>query len=614
MRRRVVIILAVFVVAVLVLWWLYGGHLIGGLCEVLFEQAAGGPVEIGNAEVSLSGGNLVLRRLCVGDRHNRRRNLLEAQEAKLDISVAELLKGRLHIERLLLSSVRFGTPRRVTTSPSESTPETAEKPAVKTREPKKAAFWQKARKWVRNKLGELPISHPESLISQLDPQTLVEQGELDCLSLLKRKEDELKGWIKGIESEGAGLRRKLAEIRKRFEGLRRRSRALRKRRDILKAIKEAQRLLKDVTQFRKLAAAFEKRLKAGRDFSSVVADFNAALEKDIAKVRQRYTFGGFRTVNIAKFLFGERLVETGQKLWWWGRLLWRYMPRPRRSVVRKRGWLRGERIRIVPKDRMPALLLRKVLLDADLSGCRGVPRELWGRFVCVAENISSAPKLYGKPLLLTMTRDGRDGKVKVVFRVEPRSERQKVSVVAAVKGLPIKGLRFGPKNLRLVGNFCVDAHLKGTVEESGVVFEIAAQASNVHIKPAQKIKGRLLEVVATALSRLRSFTLKAKVRVSGKEVDVHASSSLDREVGRALEAELRSRFEETRRRFEASLKSAAQKQLDSFLKRSRAAVQAAIRKETGIVKDADALKAAFSKLLKSLRKKAAKSFLDRILK
>jgi len=85
-------------------------------------------------------------------------------------------------------------------------------------------------------------------------------------------------------------------------------------------------------------------------------------------------------------------------------------------------------------------------------------------------------------------------------------------------------------------------------------------------------------------------------------------------VGRALEAELRSRFEETRKRFEASLKSAAQKQLDSFLKRSRAAVQAAIQKETGIVKDADALKAAFSKLLKSLRKKAAKSFLEKILK
>ena len=614
MRRRFVIILAVFAVAVFVLWGLYGGRLIGGLCEVLFEQAAGGPVDIGNADVSLGGGRLVLSGLCVGDRHNGQRNLLEAEGAVFDVLVAELLKGRLHIEQLSLRGVRFGTPRKVTTPPPKGVLEQTGKPTTAKKRPKGETVWQKARKWVKDKLGELPASHPEGLVQQLDPRMLVEQGELDSLLLLKRKEEDLKSWVKGVESEAGKLRKEVADIKMRCEALRKKSRSLRKRRDILKAIKETQRLMKDVSRLKKSVDAFEKRLKAGGNFSSVVADFNAALEKDIDKLRQRYTFGGFKAVNMAKFLFGERLVETGQKLWWWGRLLWRYMPRPRRSVVRKRGWLHGEKIRIVPKDKMPALLLRKVLLDADLSGCEGVPQELRGRFGCVAENISSAPRLYGKPLLFTLTRGDKGGKVKVVFRVEPRAEHQEVSVVADVEALPIKGVKFGPHNLRLVGYFNVDAHLTGTAYEDGVVFEMTAQASNVRIKPAEKVEERLLGVVASTLSRLRSFTLKARVRVSREKVDVYASSSLDREVGRALEAELRGRFEEMRKRFESSLRSAARKRLDGFLKRARSAVQAVLQKQTSLVKEADALGTAFSRLFKSLRKKAAKSFLEKIVK
>ena len=613
MRRKVLILLGCFAVVVSVLWSVFGGVLVGGFFEVVLGEAAGAPVTVASCDVSLTAGRLTLRGLAVADRHDPEKNLLEAEEAHLDISPAALLKGRLHVEELRFIGVRFGTPRSVQAEEPEGREKTSHPKQEQAGE--KCAFWRGVERWLKGRFSELPIARPERLLSQLDPRRLIESGQLECMGLFRRVEGDFEKWRGEVLSEAADLRRRAAQLKARLNTLRKKSRSLKKREEILAAVAEATRLLKDLSGLKKSSAALRKRLKSGPDLRRLEADFNAALQRDINRLKERYTFGGFRAVNISGFLFGERLVETAREVWWWGRLLWRYMPRPSFITARKSGRFGGQKIRIKPRDRQPSLILRSVRLSLDLTDCARLPGELRGTFGCLARNISSEPKLLGEEVLFEFSgRPAAGGRARVTFCINPLKEKETVSLTAQVEGLPLEEFRFGPRNLRLTGRGQATIRAEAQVIEEGVLLLLDADVKGVEIRPAGEVSGRLAGVVVGALGRVRGFRLKAKVKIEGEHhVELSASSDLDRVVGDALAARFREEAEAARKEFEERLRRQAREKLALKLKELREKAAEAVKgADTGA--QLESLEKSLSKLLKSLRKKAAKSLLDGLIR
>jgi uncharacterized protein (TIGR03545 family) len=459
----------------------------------------------------------------VADPFEPRRNLLEADRIVLKLNPEALTEKKLVVERLALQGMRFGTTRK--------------RPA---RPVKGNGFAPQALRAVREwgqrfdvpLLQLTPIDTIKSLV--LNPSQLgTVQAAQGLLARTDSTRQALEGGfkaldIKGTVDSGHALADRLGKTDPRTLGVD----------GTRQAIQSVQQTLKRLDQARQQVAALDRNVKAGVQLlGSGVQGLDEARRRDYAFARSLLKLPSISSPDIGSAFFGKVSIDRFQQALYWAELARHYMPPgllPREDPGPQRLRASGTTVRF-PKERSwPSFLLQVGQVDFTIG--EGL---LKGAYAATVQGLTSAPALYGKPMVVSARRDAPGTVIAgldIGAIVDHRTSNVRDSVAARLKGvqLPafdIPGLPFrlapgtGSANLsfvrrgdRLAGRWAIGSNqVAWGLDSTGA-------------------RGQLEQVVWRVLSGLKQLDVSAQLGGTVAAPKLSVRSNLDDAIADRLKA------------------------------------------------------------------------------
>ncbi len=408
------------------LLWLFAEPIARQTTEEASTELLGTEVDVGRLDLLPRQASVDLGALQVADPFAPHRNLLEADRIVLKLNPEALTEKKLVVERLALQGMRFGTARR--------------KPA---RPVKGGGFAPQALRAVREwglrfdvpLLQLTPIDTIRSLV--LNPTQL---GTVQAAQGLLARTDSTRQAldhafqaldIKGAVDSAHALADRLASTDPRALGID----------GTRQAIQSVQQTLRRLDQARQQVGALERNVKAGVQLLGPgVQGLDQARQKDYAFARSLLKLPSISSPDIGSAFFGKVSIDRFQQALYWAELARHYMPPgllPREDPGPKRLRASGTTVRF-PKERTwPSFLLQVGQVDFTLG--EGL---LKGAYAATVQGLTSAPALYGKPMVVSARRDAPGTAIAgldVGAIVDHRTSNVRDSVAARLRGVQLPG-------------------------------------------------------------------------------------------------------------------------------------------------------------------------------
>jgi uncharacterized protein (TIGR03545 family) len=304
------------------------------------------------------------------------------------------------------------------------------------------------------------------------------------------------------------------------------------------AIQSVQQTLKRLDQARQQVAALDRNVKAGVQLlGSGVQGLDEARRRDYAFARSLLKLPSISSPDIGSAFFGKVSIDRFQQALYWAELARHYMPPgllPREDPGPQRLRASGTTVRF-PKERSwPSFLLQVGQVDFTIG--EGL---LKGAYAATVQGLTSAPALYGKPMVVSARRDAPGTVIAgldIGAIVDHRTSNVRDSVAARLKGvqLPafdIPGLPFrlapgtGSANLsflrrgdRLAGRWAIGSNqVAWGLDSTGA-------------------RGQLEQVVWRVLSGLKQLDVSAQLGGTVAAPKLSVRSNLDDAIADRLKA------------------------------------------------------------------------------
>jgi uncharacterized protein (TIGR03545 family) len=381
------LLLVLAIVAVLVI--LFAEPVARQTTEEVSTELLGTQVDVGRLDLLPRQASVDLGALQVADPFEPHRNLLEADRIVLKLNPEALTEKKLVVERLALQGMRFGTARK--------------RPA---RPVKGNGFAPQALRAVREwgqrfdvpLLQLTPIDTIKSLV--LNPTQLgTVQAAQGLLARTDSTRQALQGGFKALDIQGTvdsahAMADRLGRTDPRSLGLD----------GTRQAIQSAQQTLKRLDQARQQVSALDRNVKAGVQLlGSGVQGLDEARKRDYAFARSLLKLPSISSPDIGSAFFGKVSIDRFQQALYWAELARHYMPPgllPRQDPGPQRLRASGTTVRF-PKERSwPSFLLQVGQVDFTIDA--GL---LKGAYAASVQGLTSAPALYGKPMIVSAKRD-----------------------------------------------------------------------------------------------------------------------------------------------------------------------------------------------------------------
>ncbi len=520
--------LAAFVVAVAaisIVWFVFADRLVKWAVERTGTALVGARVELAGADLTLFPLGVTLTGIQVTNPDEPMRNAVEVKRCALLIDGVNILRRKLIVDDMSIDGVRLDTARRYSGAVSRR--------AAKEKEKEKKSLIE------RFALPAFKVPDVKEVLANED---------LESIRLIKETDASIKKDRGRLKEEVSGLldKEKIDAFRARFEKIKSTSSGgpagllggagelLSLQNDLKAEIKKAQAARKDVE---KALSEYGKRLEAAR----------AAPSKDVQRIKQKYALTPEGLSNISRSLFGPEMGGyAGAAVRWYRRL----QPIVSRAA-QSRGGVKVEKpirgpgvdVRFPEYRPMPDFLVRVAALSVDIP-----VGEIKGRIT----DLTNAQDVLGRP-----TRFAFSGaRLKGLSSLSLNGEINRVSPRAPLDHAEFRMKGYKLSSVPLVKRADFPVTLKDALAAVDVDTRITGQALKANVAAGfssvemaaggAQPQGVVERAVASALSGVKDFSLKADVAGTLDDYSITISSDLDRAlkgaVGRVAE-EQAARFE-----------------------------------------------------------------------
>jgi uncharacterized protein (TIGR03545 family) len=491
--------------------------------EEVSTELLGTEVNVGRLDLIPRTASVDLGALQVADPFEPRRNLVEADRIVLKLNPEALTEKKLVVERFALEGMRFGTARKRPARPVSG-----------------KGFAPQALKAVRDwgKQFDVPLLQltPIDTIRQLvlNPAQL---GTVRAAQALLARTDSTRRALEqgftavnvtGTVDSARALADRLARTDARALGLD----------GTRQAIQSVQQTLKQLDQAKQQVSGLERNVTQGvKLLGTGVQGLDDARKKDYAFARSLLKLPTFSAPDIGHAFFGKVSVDRFQQALYWAELARHYMPPgllPREDPGPKRLRAAGTTVRF-PKERTwPSFLLQ--VGQVDFSIAEGL---LKGDYAATVQGLTSAPALYGKPMIVSAKRNAPGSAIAgidVGAVVDHRSSSLRDSAAARLRGVRLPSFDLPGLPFRLSpGTGAADLVFALRGDQLRGHWSVGSNAVSWALDSTRR-RSDLEQVVWRVLSGLKQLQVSADLRGSVKSPTLSVRSNLDDAVAQRLKA------------------------------------------------------------------------------
>ena len=516
------LLLLFIVLAVLV--FLFAEPVARQTTEEVSTELLGTEVDVGRLDLIPSTASVDLGALQVADPFEPRRNLLEADRIVLKLNPEALTEKKLVVERFALQGMRFGTARKRAARPVSG-----------------RGFAPQALKAVRDWGRQFDV--PLLQLTPIDSirQLVLNPGQLATVqaaqALLARTDSTRQTLEQGFKAvdvantvdSARALADRLAATDVRSLGLD----------GTRQAVQSVQQTLKRLDAAKQQVTGLERNVTQGvKLLGTGVEGLDEARKRDYAFARSLLKLPSFSAPDIGNAFFGKVSVDRFQQALYWAELARHYMPPgllPREDPGPKRLRASGTTVRFPKAHTWPAFLLQ--VGQVDFSIAEGL---LKGDYAATVQGLTSAPALYGKPMIVSARRNAPGSAIAgidVGAVVDHRASTLRDSVAASLRGVKLP-------SFELPG---LPFQLSPGTGAANLVFALRGDQLRGHwsigsndvawaLDTARGSRNDLEQLVWRVLSGLKQLDVSADVRGPVKSPKLSVRSNLDQAVAGRLKA------------------------------------------------------------------------------
>jgi uncharacterized protein (TIGR03545 family) len=492
--------------------------------EEVSTELLGTQVDVGRLDLVPRTASVDLGALQIADPFEPRRNLIEAERIVLKLNPEALTEKKLVVERLALQGMRFGTARKTPARPASGNGFAPQ--ALRS-----------VREWSRQfdvpLLQLTPIDTLKQLV--LDPSQLrtVQAAE----GLLARTDSTRQALERGFAAvDVAGTVDSARALADRLAATDPRTLSLDGTRQ---AIQSVQATLRQLDAAKRQVTALQQNVTRGVTLlGSGVQGLDEARKRDYAFARSLLKLPSFSAPDIGNAFFGKVSIDRFQQALYWAELARHYMPPgllPREDPGPQRLRAAGRTVRFPKEHSWPTFLVQLGQVDFHIAD--GL---LKGAYAASVQGLTSAPALYGKPMLVTARRDAVGSAIAgidVGAVVDHRTSAVRDSVSAKLRGVTLPSFAIPGLPFRIApGTGAVNLTFALRGDQLLGHWSIGSREVAWALDSAGRRRSDLEDLVWRVVSGLTQLDLSADVRGTIASPRLSVRSNLDEAIARRLKA------------------------------------------------------------------------------
>ena len=558
--------LLLFLVVLGILIWLFAEPVAKDTTEEVSTELLGAQVDVGTLDILARAAAVDLRTLQVADPFDVNRNLVEADEIRLKLNPEALAEKKLVVERFALRGMRFGTARKTPAKPVKGN-----------------GFAPQALRSVRQWADQFDV--PLLKLTPIDTikQLVLNPGQLTTVkraeTLVARTDSTRRALEQGFQQlDVQGTADTARALVERLRATSPRQLGLDGTR---RAIEETRQTLDRLAQARKRVESLDRQVRTGVDLlGSNLQGLDQARRQDYDFAKSLLQLPTFSAPDIGNALFGKVSIDRFQRALYWAELARHYMPPgllPREDPGPQRLRASGSTIRFPKEKTWPSFLVQLGQIDFTIGGDTPVQ----GAYAASIEGLTSAPALYGKPMIVKARRTAAGSAIAgidvdaVIDHVRP--DRVRDSVSARLRGVRLPEFTLPQLPFRLApgtGSSSLSFALRGDGLRGA--WTVAAPRAAWALDSAGRRLNDIEGLVWRVVSGLTDLSVRAELGGTIRAPRLAVSSNLDRAVAQRLEAVMGEELAKAERKVRAKVDSLVDAKVEP-VKRQVAQVQADAR-------------------------------------
>lgn len=557
-RRRSVfrwrgIFALLFFFALIATWWLvFGERTVRNTMREAATTALGTQVDIGSLEIDLTDGLMILRGIAIADPFDSTRNILEANDTRLELELEPLLTRKLVVRQLSVNGIDVGTTRDVP----------ARRVDTAGFAPRALREIQRFREQIDVPLLSLtPIDTIRALV--LDPSQL---RTVQSATALVSRADSLKTTT--VSRAEAITQTDVLDSAQALLG-RLRGQSVRSLgvTGTLRAVRDVRRLVSSVDSLKRSVESLQRDTRTG--FDSIVTAtraVNDARRADYAFARGLLSLPTFDAPSIGPALFGEVSVSTFEKAAYWTSLAREYAPPgllPRERPGARRLRRDGTTVNFVVPGSLPDFLVRASDVSISLGEAAGAVR---GAYTLALRNVTTAPSLLGQPTTFELTRSAAGADI---------PELHVTGSLDHTTAVPHDVIRLTASDIKLP-DFTIpgiplaldlgrgQSGLRFALRGDSVAAQLSLRAPTPQWRRDSTRADGLNEIetlVIRVLERIRALEVEAELHGTLASPRLSVRSTIDREVAAAVQGVIGEEVREAEQKIRAQVDSIAESAL-----------------------------------------------------
>ena len=500
----------VVLIVVMGVWFLVVDSIIEAVIEKTGTHVVGAKVELDAADLSISPFGISLTGLQVTNPDSPMTNAVQVDRMALSVEGAKLFRRKVIVKEMTMAGVRLNTPRKnsgaISRRPSAA-PESVE----------------------REK-----FTLPTLAVPNVDE--ILQKEKLQSLALVKSLQTDL-------QAEKDQWQKRLAELpdKAKFEQYKERIEKIKSAKKgglegVLSGAKDVMAVQKEIRGDLDRIKTARKELEENlASFQKRTNEVTKAPLADVNRLKEKYTLSPKGLTNISRLVFGEKISKWADTALNWYERLKPVLERTKESkkggeVVKPvRG--KGVDVRFKEHEPLPDLLIRTASVSMEIPA---------GSIKGQIRNITPDQDVLGLPLTYNFSGENLKGlqAVKlngVLNHVNPSSPKDTATL--DVSGYQVADMSLSdspqlPISLKKAStDFKADAVLSGQAIKANLL----AGLKSVRIATGVKEDASTLaNAMASSLSDVKQFNVKADISGTLKDYDMQLSSDLDRVLKNAV--------------------------------------------------------------------------------